>query len=150
MWNKKSITTHKCAANVIRLHLVQISSFGSFNYSLYSTMSKWEDVDCSWAPPIIEELVGPRGYGKCAVLVKRPAKEITNDCFEIQTRPVPDTLAEGDVLVQQLLLSMDPTHSMWMRKITQYSPCVAIGNVMRCSGKISDLFTFLCSISIYL
>eukprot|EP01039_Chlorochromonas_danica_P021066 gene21066-25883_t len=97
-------------------------------------MSKWEDVDCSWAPPIIEELVGPRGYGKCAVLVKRPAKEITNDCFEIQTRPVPDTLAEGDVLVQQLLLSMDPTHSMWMRKITQYSPCVAIGNVMRCSG----------------
>ena len=98
-------------------------------------MSKWAEVDCSWAPPIEEELVGPRGFGKCVILVKRPLTNITHDCFETVTRPVPETVAEGEVLVQQLLLSMDPTHSMWMRKVAQYSPRVAIGNVMRCSGE---------------
>jgi len=100
-------------------------------------MSKWDHVDCAWAPNVAEELVGPRGYGKCAILVKRPGKHITNDCFEIVNRPVPETLEQGEVLVQQLMLSMDPTHAMWMRKIVQYSPCVALGNVMRCSGEIS-------------
>jgi len=99
-------------------------------------MSTWDQPDCSWAPNVVEELVGPRGYGKCAILVKRPVKDITNDCFDIVTRPVPETLEEGEVLIQQVLLSMDPTHSMWMRAIAQYSPRVALGNVMRCSGKI--------------
>ena len=99
-------------------------------------MSKlWEVVDNSWAPPIEEEVVGPRGFGKCVVLVKRPLKEISNDCFDFVTRPIPETLADGDVLVKQLILSMDPTHSIWMRKVVQYSPCVGLGNVMRCSGK---------------
>jgi len=98
-------------------------------------MSKlWEVVDNSWAPPLIEETVGPRGYGKCCVLVKRPEKEITEDCFEFQNRPIPDALAEGEVLLKQLMLSMDPTHSIWMRKVVQYSPCIALGNIMRCSG----------------
>lgn len=100
-------------------------------------MSKWDVVDCSWAPPIPEELVGPRGFGKCVILVKRPPTDITHDCFETVVRPIPENVENGEVLVQQLLCSMDPTHSMWMRKVSQYSPCVAIGNVMRCSGKFS-------------
>merc|ERR1719473_1797669 len=29
---------------------------------------------------------------------------------------------------------MDPTHSFWMRDVIQYSPCVKVGNIMRCSS----------------
>jgi NADPH-dependent curcumin reductase CurA len=98
-------------------------------------MSQWEVVDRSWAPPVEEETSGPRGSGKCVVLVKRPVAEITEDCFQIVERLVPYTVAEGDVLVQMLQFSMDPTHSIWMRDVVQYSPRVALGNVMRCSGE---------------
>lgn len=99
-------------------------------------MSKWAVVDRSWAPNVPEELVGPRGSGKCVILVKRPVADITPDCFEFVERPIPETVEEGDVLVQMLQFSMDPTHSIWMRDVVQYSPRVAIGNVMRCSGKL--------------
>jgi len=47
---------------------------------------------------------------------------------------MPETMESGDCLVQQLMISMDPTHSIWMRKIVQYSPCVGVGNIMRASG----------------
>jgi NADPH-dependent curcumin reductase len=97
-------------------------------------MSKWAVVDNSWAPNVAVETTGPRGCGKCCILKKRPVTDITKDCFEIEERPIPETLDAGDVLVQQLLLSMDPTHSIWMRDVVAYSPSVAIGNVMRCSG----------------
>lgn len=104
-------------------------------------MSKlWEHVDCSWAPAVEEEVVGPRGFGKCAVLVKRPVKEINNECFDFVDRPLPETVAEGEVLVQMLMFSMDPTHSIWMREVVQYSPRVAVGNVMRCSGESCSIF----------
>ena len=82
----------------------------------------WEVVDSSWAPNVAEDTVGAKGFGKCVVLVKRPARDITHDCFEIQNRPLPESLSPGEVLVQQLYLSMDPTHAMWMRDVPQYSP----------------------------
>ena len=61
-----------------------------------------------------EDPVGSEGYGKCAVLVKRPVTDITKDCFEIQDRPLPEELKEGTVLLKHLYISMDPTHRIWM------------------------------------
>jgi len=58
--------------------------------------------------------VGAQGFGKCAVLVKRPTTVITKDCFEYPNRPLPETLEEGTVLIKHILISLDPTHRIWM------------------------------------
>ena len=43
-------------------------------------------------------------------------------------------LADGEVLVRVLYLSMDPTNRVWMSDVPQYLPPVAIGEVMRALG----------------
>jgi len=82
--------------------------------------------------------VGCQGFGKCAILVKRPIKEITKDCFEYPDRPLPETLEEGTCLIKHLLISMDPTHRIWMSDMSQYMPSVGLGTVMRAgvTGKV--------------
>jgi len=72
------------------------------------------------------------------VLVKRPTTVITNDCFEFPNRPLPETLEEGTVLVKHLLVSMDPTHRIWMSDMKQYMPSVGLNTVMRAgvTGKV--------------
>ena len=91
-------------------------------------------VENIWPPSKVEDTVGHRGYGKCLVLVKRPEDKITHDCFETVVRDVPESIESDEVLLQQLLLSMDPTHSMWIRDMPQYSPRVGLNTIMRCSG----------------
>lgn len=98
------------------------------------TKPSWDVVENIWPPDKVEDTVGPTGYGKCIILVKRPVDKITHDCFTVETRPVPDTIAENEVLIQQLQFSMDPTHSMWIRQMPQYSPRVGLNTIMRCSA----------------
>ena len=78
-----------------------------------------------------EDPMGPKGFGKCAVLVKRPTTVITKDCFEFPTRAVPEELEEGTVLVKHILVSCDPTHRIWMSNMTQYMPSVGLNTIMR-------------------
>ncbi len=67
-------------------------------------------------------------------LVKRPERRITPDLFEVvelETEP----LEEGEVLLRQTHMSLDPAMKGWMTADTgSYIPPVGLGEVMRSSG----------------
>jgi NADPH-dependent curcumin reductase CurA len=63
-------------------------------------------------------------------LRRRPEGEISDGDLELVESPVP-ALADGEVLVRTLYLSLDPTNRIWMSDMDQYMPPVEIGEVMR-------------------
>ncbi len=66
------------------------------------------------------------------VLVRRPAAEVTPDCMRLVEEAAPEP-AEGEALVRNLYLSLDPTQSGWMKYDT-YLPAIPLGDVIRSSG----------------
>ena len=76
------------------------------------------------------------------------SEQIRNRAFRLRHRPVgapvPSDLelveeplppvADGQVLVRTLYLSLDPTNRLWMSDMRQYSPPVELGAVMRGIG----------------
>ena len=62
-------------------------------------------------------------------LVSRPVGDIRESDFQWTASPVPDLL-DGQVLVRNLILSLDPTNRMWAATDT-YLPAVPLGDVMR-------------------
>lgn len=64
------------------------------------------------------------------LLRKRPQEGITDEQLELVTETVP-ALEEGQVLVRNIYLSLDPTHRIWMSDREQYLPPVEVGQVMR-------------------
>lgn len=64
------------------------------------------------------------------VLRQRPKAAVsTNDLVLVNAALPP--LAEGEILIRNLYLSIDPTNRLWMSDREQYLPPVAIGDVMR-------------------
>jgi hypothetical protein len=66
------------------------------------------------------------------VLVKRPAGEVTPDCLKLVEEPAPAP-GEGEALVRNLYLSLDPTQQGWM-KYDSYMPAIPLGDVVRSGG----------------
>jgi NADPH-dependent curcumin reductase CurA len=66
-------------------------------------------------------------------LRSRPEGRIEDTDLEVCTEPMP-IIEDGQVLVQHIYLSLDPTHRIWMSDRPQYMDCVAIGDVMRAAG----------------
>lgn len=67
-------------------------------------------------------------------LVKRPEIEITPDLFEVVELETPE-LAEGQILIKQTHMSLDPAMKGWMMPDRDsYIPPVEIGDIMRSSG----------------
>jgi hypothetical protein len=66
------------------------------------------------------------------VLVKRPEGEVTPDCLRLEEAPLP-VPGEGEALVKNLYLSLDPTQQGWM-KYDSYMPAIPIGDVVRSGG----------------
>ncbi|MEN4918343.1 NADP-dependent oxidoreductase [Achromobacter spanius] len=64
------------------------------------------------------------------VLKARPMGIPQAEHFEIQTGPVPEP-GNGEVLVRNLFLSVDPAMRGWVNAAANYSEPVAIGEVMR-------------------
>lgn len=64
------------------------------------------------------------------VLRRRPRGLVTEEDLELVETPVPD-LAEGQVLVRTVYLSLDPTNRTWMNDAEGYLPPVPLGGVMR-------------------
>ncbi|MCW0206788.1 MAG: NADP-dependent oxidoreductase [Achromobacter sp.] len=64
------------------------------------------------------------------VLKERPLGIPQAAHFDIRTAPVPE-LKEGEVLVRNLYLSVDPAMRGWVNAAANYSDPVAIGEVMR-------------------
>ena len=66
-------------------------------------------------------------------LVKRPVGEPTRDDFAFDVEPVAD-LTEGQLLVKNLYLSLDPAMRGWMNDTKSYIAPVGLGEVMRAGG----------------
>jgi NADPH-dependent curcumin reductase CurA len=63
-------------------------------------------------------------------LAERPSGLDFDRCFRMVEEPAPEPGADGDVLVRNLLFSLDPTQRGWIARDT-YLPAVKIGDVMR-------------------
>ena len=64
------------------------------------------------------------------VLRRRPQGEIAPGDLEFVDAPLP-ALNDGEVLIRNVYLSLDPTNRIWMSDMDQYLPPVEIGDVMR-------------------
>src|SRR5690554_6821800 len=64
------------------------------------------------------------------VLAKRPDSDVGDDELELQEEILPD-LVDGQILVRNIYLSLDPTNRIWMSDREQYLPPVELGNTMR-------------------
>lgn len=63
-------------------------------------------------------------------LLSRPIGDIKESDFEYSEAPVVSP-KDGEVLVKNLYLSLDPTNRIWMSDMVQYMPPVELGEVMR-------------------
>lgn len=63
-------------------------------------------------------------------LAVRPVGNIKQSDFEYREEPIPSP-SDGEVLVRNVYLSLDPTNRIWMSDMPQYMPPVEIGQVMR-------------------
>lgn len=63
-------------------------------------------------------------------LVARPAGQVKASDFEWRETPVP-VPGDGEFLVHNQYLSLDPTNRAWMNAAPTYLPPIAIGDVMR-------------------
>ena len=73
------------------------------------------------------------------VLRHRPVGEIQPGDLELVEEPIRD-LADGEVLVRTLYLSLDPTNRIWMSDQDQYMPPVQIGDTAN-FGVFDDALT---------
>lgn len=64
------------------------------------------------------------------VLQRRPVGDIQPGDLKLIEEPIRD-LADGEVLVRTVYLSLDPTNRIWMSDQDQYMPPVQIGDTMR-------------------
>lgn len=67
---------------------------------------------------------------QCVILNARPVGVPGPEFFDIETRPVPDP-GEGEFLVRNAFLSVDPAMRGWVNDAPNYSPPVPVGDVMR-------------------
>ena len=64
------------------------------------------------------------------LLVNRPTGRVDDSTLKLVETPIPEP-AEGQVVVRNLLLSLDPTNRVWMKEADSYLPAVELGAVMR-------------------
>lgn len=67
------------------------------------------------------------------LLRSRPKGLVSADNFNFVEEDLP-VLTDGQVLVRNQYLSLDPTHRIWFSDIPQYMPPIAIGEVVRSLG----------------
>ena len=67
---------------------------------------------------------------KAWILTRRPQGNVSQQDLAYRELPLPP-VGEGQILVRNLLLSLDPTNRLWMSDRDQYLPPVGIDDVMR-------------------
>ena len=73
------------------------------------------------------------------LLAARPEGMVEPSHFELQEAAVPE-IADGECLVRNLYLSLDPAMRTWMTAHRSYVPPVGIGEVMRgmCTAQVVE------------
>jgi len=74
---------------------------------------------------------------KQIIFKKRPVGTPDEDTWQLETNPISE-LEEGEILVQQHFISLDPAMRGWMNDSKSYIPPVQIGDVMR-AGSIGKV-----------
>ena len=74
---------------------------------------------------------------KQLILKKRPVGMPTKDTWELEANPVGE-LNDGEVLIKNHYVSLDPAMRGWMNDARSYIPPVGIGEVMR-AGTVSEV-----------
>ncbi len=74
---------------------------------------------------------------KQIIFKKRPVGVPDADTWQLETNPIPE-LKEGEVLIAQHYISLDPAMRGWMNDTKSYIPPVAINDVMR-AGSIGKV-----------
>jgi len=77
------------------------------------------------------------GTNRALRLALRPEAMVDDSTFELVEEPLPE-LADGEYLVRNVYLSVDPTQRVWIREVESYLPPVGIGEVMR-AGAIGEV-----------
>ncbi len=67
------------------------------------------------------------------VLKERPHGLVKDTDFELITETLPE-ITEGEILIENLYLSFDPTQRTWLNDMPGYLPPVQIGEVVRSGG----------------
>lgn len=67
---------------------------------------------------------------RCVILNARPVGVPGPEFFDVVSRPLPEP-ADGEFLVRNLFLSVDPAMRGWVNDAPNYSPPVPVGDVMR-------------------
>jgi NADPH-dependent curcumin reductase CurA len=70
---------------------------------------------------------------RALLLKSRPQGMVSMNNFELREQPLKPP-SEGEVTVETLYLSVDPTNRIWMSDLPAYMPPVALGEVMRAIG----------------
>ncbi len=73
-------------------------------------------------------------------LRRRPVKDLSDGALEFTTETLKVDLAEGEVLLRNLYLSLDPTNRIWASDYRGYMPPVPIDDVMRgvCVAEVQE------------
>src|SRR6266571_4219267 len=81
----------------------------------------------------------PQDVNRQWLLKTRPSGMVEPSHFEWTEAEVP-LLGEGEFLVRNLYLSLDPAMRTWMTAVRSYIPPVEIGEVMRgaCVGEVLE------------
>ena len=80
------------------------------------------------------EVKGQSVRNKQLILMKHPVGDIKDDDLKVREIMLDCNLKDGEVLVRVELVSLDPTHRIWMNGEPSYLPPVQIGDVMRAGG----------------
>lgn len=67
---------------------------------------------------------------RCVILNARPVGVPGPEFFDVVSRPIP-AVGDGEFLVRNLYLSVDPAMRGWVNDAPNYSPPVPVGDVMR-------------------
>jgi len=74
---------------------------------------------------------------KQLLFVKRPVGEADASTWSLETNPIPE-ISEGQILVKQHYISLDPAMRGWMNEGKSYIAPVEIGAVMR-AGSVGEV-----------
>lgn len=64
------------------------------------------------------------------ILKQRPTASLATDDLQLVEAPAPSPI-DGEILIRNIYLSLDPTNRIWMSDREQYLPPVGLGDVMR-------------------
>ena len=74
---------------------------------------------------------------KQLLFVKRPEGEADASTWSLETNPIPE-ISEGQILVKQHYVSLDPAMRGWMNDARSYIAPMEIGSVMR-AGSVGEV-----------